>query len=760
MRGARWLLLVMIVAILGGVGITYRARKQVLREQAPPKPQPLPPELGSAAGQYHLEHSIEGRKVWEIDADDERQLADASRVDLKGVTLKLYGKDSSEYDLVKSAAASLTTADNRFYSDGDVEITLGVPVNGQPKHTLVSIKSSGISLDRNTGRAETDRPATFVFQNGEGKATGAYYDPTTRDLVMKSNVELHWTPTGPNARPMKVEASSATYKESLSEIWLKPWGKLTRGDMVVEGTDDVVRLDKPDGDGKRRIKQVEANSAHGTDAYPNRKLQYSADSLFMDFNDAGEIQKITGSGRAQLVSTSAASETAVKAGRVELNFAPKDNESVLALVNATGGSEVQSKPLPSPGRQPGETHILRADAFDLKMRPDGKEIESVVTRSPGTLEFLPNTPVQHHRMLESKQMTIAYGPENRVESFHATDAKTKTDPTAEERKRGRTVFYTTSRDLLARFNPKTSSLDSMEQSGDFSYDEGERHARASKATLDSGGNTILLDPPARVWDATSSTAADRIRLDQRTGDFTADGNVRSSRVPDKDQKKSSEMLSGDEPLQAQARKMDARDRNRRIHYEGDALMWQGANQIRADRIDVDREKRTLAADGNVTTSLWEQPKEDQSKGGPKKAPPSPVMTVVHAPHMIYTDADRLAHYSGGVTLTRAGLRVKAAEIRAYLSPQGSGSSLDKAIADGNVDVVQTAPGRTRTGAGSHAEYYAANQKVIMRGAPANFVDGTTTSQGLELTYYANDDSLRIDGAPNSPVKTQITHGRK
>ncbi|MBZ5585488.1 MAG: LPS export ABC transporter periplasmic protein LptC, partial [Acidobacteriia bacterium] len=534
MRGARWLLLVMIAAILGGVGITYRARKQVLREQAPPKPQPLPPELSSAAGQYHVEHSVEGRKVWEIDADDERQLKDASRVDLKGVTLKLYGKDTNEYDLVKSATATLTTADNRFYSDGDVEITLGVPADGQPKHTLISIKSSGISLDRNSGRAETDRLATFVFQNGEGKATGAYYDPTTRDLVMKKDVELHWMPPGPNAKAMKVEASSATYKESLSEIWLKPWGRLTRGDMVVEGNDDVIRLDKPDGDGKRRIRQVEANLAHGTDAFPNRKLHYAADSLLMDFNDGGEIQKITGSGRAQLVSTSATSETTVKAGRVELNFEARGSENLLALVNASAGSEVQSRPLPAAGRPLSESHILRADAFDLKMRPDGREIETVVTRSPGTLEFLPNQPAQHHRTLEGQQMTIAYGPENRVESFRATNAKTQTEPTAEERKRGRAVFHTSSRDLLARFDSKTSRLASMEQSGDFSYDEGERHARASKATLDSD-NIILLDAPARVWDATSSTAADHIRLDQRTGDFTGEGSVRSSRLPDQDQ---------------------------------------------------------------------------------------------------------------------------------------------------------------------------------------------------------------------------------
>src|SRR5262249_53266936 len=185
--------------------------------------------------------------------------------------------------------------------------------------------------------------------------------------------------------------------------------------------------------------------------------------------------------------------------------------------------------------------------------------------------------------------------------------KTITDPTAEERKRNRTASVTTSKDLLAKFEPKSSRLSTMEQWGDFTYDEGERKARAAKATLDSTVNVIHLEERARVWDATGSTSSDRIRMDQRTGDFQAEGSVNTSRLPEK--KKSSEMLSGDEPLQAQAAKMVSTNRNQVIHYEGKVLMWQGSNRIQADAVDVNREKRTLVAGGNVVSSLWEKPKE-------------------------------------------------------------------------------------------------------------------------------------------------------
>jgi lipopolysaccharide export system protein LptA len=64
-----------------------------------------------------------------------------------------------------------------------VDITLAVPNEGQPKHTLVSIHSSGVTFDSGTGKAATDRAATFKFENGEGRAVGASYDPSTRELT-------------------------------------------------------------------------------------------------------------------------------------------------------------------------------------------------------------------------------------------------------------------------------------------------------------------------------------------------------------------------------------------------------------------------------------------------------------------------------------------------------------------------------------------------------------------------------------------------
>ncbi len=601
MRGTRWLLLVAIAAILGGIGYKYRAQQQILDSERPPAPAALESDINAKSQHWHrreIDHT-NGRTIYDIDAEEMRQIAADSHVELKNVAIKLYSKDGTAYNLVKSAAATFHAEDRSLYSAGDTEITIGVPVQGQPQKQLTVVRTSGVSFDSTTGRADTDMPSTFIFDRGDGKSTGASYDPTSHELYMKHDVEIHWKPLQPGSQSALIEAGGLTYHESTSEIWLKPWGRVTRANTVVEGNDAVINLED------QVIRKMTAVQAHGSQDAPNRKLHYSADELEVQFNDDGVAQKVIANKNADLTSTTDSSETNVKAGHVELALAAEDHESVLTQVSANGDAVVTSKPLPFRGRPLSETHVLRSDALVMKMRPGGREIETLVTQAPGVLELIPNLPVQHHRTLTGKDFVIAYGAQNRLEDFRANDARTTTEPTAEEKRRNRGVSVTTSRTFEARFDPRTNSMTTIEQSGDFSYEEGDRKARAAKATMDSGQNQILLDTGARISDSTGATTADRIRLDQRTGDFTAEGRVASTRLPDKSQKNNSAMLSGDEPLQATARKMDSRNRNRSIRYEGGAAMWQGANRVRADAIDIDREKRSLVADGHVVTDLWQ-----------------------------------------------------------------------------------------------------------------------------------------------------------
>ena len=53
-----------------------------------------------------------------------------------------------------------------------------------------------------------------------------------------------------------------SYHEESSEIWLKPWGRVTREKTVVEGNDTVIKLED------QVIRQMTALQAHGSEDGP------------------------------------------------------------------------------------------------------------------------------------------------------------------------------------------------------------------------------------------------------------------------------------------------------------------------------------------------------------------------------------------------------------------------------------------------------------------------------------------------------------
>ncbi len=741
MRGTRWLILLAIGAILGGVGLTYRIRKTALEREAPPRPKALPLDLASSAENWVWTQSMpgEGRPAVEIKAKQYGQAKDNSRITLQDVELRIFHKPGGQLDLVKSARAEFLIAEKRLYSDGEVQITLGLPAEGEPPPNLVSIRTSGVAFDSATGQAWTERPAEFTFEYGTGRSVGASYDPIAKRLEMKSHAVVDYQAAGPRSRPMRVEAGDLTYEEADHKIWLRPWARLRRDRTVIESGPAVLTL--LDG----AIRKVEAVKAVGTDHYPGRALDYDADTLWVDLSADGAVTKVTGLGNARLVSASERSATRVTADRVDLDFSSANGESVLTRALANGKAAVESRPVGA-GRQPPETRLLRSEIIEVAMRPGGREIETVSTHAQGTLEFLPNTPAQRHRTLEAERMWIGYGRENAIETFRAVNVKTRTEPAAAERGRKRAAALTRSRGLSARFVPATGQLATLEQWDDFQYEEGPRKARADRAILDQASNTLVLEKRARVEDDGGSTAADHIRLDQASGDFTATGNVSSSRLPDKNP--ASGMLSGAEPLQAVAAKMATTRRNRLVVYEGGAVLWQGANRVEAERVEIDRDKRVLTATGKVATQLLDSP--DPKTGGARR------FTTVQAAKLVYTDAERLAHYTGGAALARPGLQVKGAEIRALLSQAGGEQSVERAYADGNAEIVRSSPGRTSTFRGEHAVYHAAEQKIVVNGGEPQLADSAKgVVRGSELTYYANDDRLLVTGAPGSPVRSRI-----
>jgi lipopolysaccharide export system protein LptA len=749
MRRTRWLILAAISVIIVAVGATYYGRLARMNGDKPRPPQPLRPGVNLAAERWHHRQTDGDRPVVDISADAVQQVNDPLGFELQGVELKLYHEDGKNFDQVNTAKASYNPATGLLYSEGRVEITMGIGGRAAAGR-LVKIITSGAYFQANTGKSYTDRLATFTFDQGDGKAVGAEYDPATRQLHLKSQVELNWCGKDSSAPPMKIEAGDLVYLEGQNEVVLTPWSRMQRGGLRVEGGRSVVSLQ----DGV--IRQVDSEQAHGSQEEPGRTVQYSADRLRLALNEQGVVESIAGESNAHLASTTDSGSTDVKSERLDLTLRPERGESTLERALATGHAVVTSLPKSKLGAPPADTRVLRSDLVDLRMKPNGREIEHVETNTPSTLEFIPNRPGSPHRFLAGDRFYIVYGDDNEIQSFRALNAKTRTEH-APERGVKPPPTLTSSRELLAWFDPHSHALSRLEQNTDFRYEEGDRTAQGDKATLDQSAGTVVLTGRARVQDPNGSASADAIVLNQRTDDFQADGNVSSTRMPDQ-KAASGSMLSSGEPMQGKADHMYSTGRQSIIHYEGHVILWQGANRLTADRVAIDRENGVLRAAGNVVTRFLDKAKPAAGAKPSKaaKAPLQPRFTVVHASDLVYTDRNRLAHYRGGVVMERPSMTVTAREIKAYLAEGEADSSLDHAFADGDVKIVQTGSGRSRTGMAQHAEYFVADARVILEGGSPKLldsVDGETT--GKKLTYYSDSDRLLVDGVEQQRASSLI-----
>ncbi|HYA17076.1 MAG TPA: LPS export ABC transporter periplasmic protein LptC [Bryobacteraceae bacterium] len=753
MRSLHWLLLAAIVLVLAAVFGTFNSLRRAQETHRRPLPPPIALDTKNSALDWEWGQSGNGLPQVHITAKDMRQSTDGNTAVLKDIELRLYSKEGDTYVRVRTSEAQFTTGENKLYSPGEAEITLDVPVNGPPAHQLTSISTSGINFDSKSGHAVSDQHVSFTFENGDGTCTGADYDPSTHILNLNSNVVLNLRGSGKNSKPMKVETARLIWDESQSVLTLLEWSRLTRDTAVIDAGQSRVQMKD------KVLKAIDAPNGHGADKQPDKNIEYSAEFIHVDFNDDGKMESLNAIGNAKLVSHAPASETTITGHQVDLKF---DDQGNLSDVKTSGNGDLESKPV-AMGPDAADTRVVKSDSIYLHMKQGGKEIDRINTLAPGSLEIVPNQSARHRRLLKADRFQMIYGPKNEIQEFHANGtpavpASTETQPSAEERAKKNAspaVAYTTSRDIDATFDDK-GELKRMAQRTGFRYTQGVRRAQADNAVLENDRNQMDLDSHARIQDDTGTTMADRIRIDQATGDFDAKDHVFTTRLPDQkrseDSKPDSGVIDNDQPVQGTADHVISTNHNRLIHYIGHAVLWQPANRIQSDRVDIDREKKTVVADGKVITQFQDQPKEGEPP------PPTPIFTLVKSEKMTYADADLLANYSGGVDFRRPGLTVTSATLKAFLNPKDSGkdSRVNRALSDGRVEITEVTPLHHRIGQGEHAEYYTDDGKVVLTGGSPQLRDTVRgNSKGDTLTYFTNDNRLIIDGVPERQVQSHI-----
>src|ERR1700688_1842875 len=186
-RYARWaagvaMLLALIVAgvYMRGVWVAKQAEKKA------------PPAVPAAIEQRSNEFSyskVEGqRTIYTVKASRTTQFKEGSRNLLEDVSITVFGERHDGNDKLRTRACDFISDTGKISCAGEVQISL--QASGAASTNAIQVVTSGVSFDQHSGEARTDKPVTFHWPTGEGRAMDGRYDSSDGALYLERDVEM------------------------------------------------------------------------------------------------------------------------------------------------------------------------------------------------------------------------------------------------------------------------------------------------------------------------------------------------------------------------------------------------------------------------------------------------------------------------------------------------------------------------------------------------------------------------------------------
>jgi lipopolysaccharide export system protein LptA len=320
--------------------------------------------------------------------------------------------------------------------------------------------------------------------------------------------------------------------------------------------------------------------------------------------------------------------------------------------------------------------------------------------------------------------------------------------------------------LVVQFAPGGGVM-SIVQEGDFKYSEaqasgytrttgpGGRTATAERAKYSPTDDSLTLTGSPRVTDGGFGISAQSIRINRRTGDAFADGDVKST-YSELKQDPNGALLATSDPVHVTARSMNAQRASGVARYMGGARLWQGANIVEAPTIEFDRRQKSIVAQGTK-----DKPVSSVFVQVDKSGKTTPVL--VRAAKLTYVDSQRRARFTGGVTAKGADVTITANSVDVDLNPSGQRgptaggpSQLNDIVAVGSVVIQQT----NRRPTGDRLVYTAADGKFVLSGGPPMVAEAEHgTIKGDSLTFYSHDDRIVVESKESSRTVTRTRVAR-
>src|SRR5579863_10432891 len=192
-RYARWSLAAAGLLALAVAGVYVR--NAFLARQAEKKAPPaVPPTVEQRSNEFSFS-KVEGqRTIYTVKASRATEFKEGSRNLLEDVDIVVYGKRGDRRDKLQTRACDFISNTGKISCAGEVQINLQAASAPSTSANAIQITTSAVTFDRDSGEARTDKPVTFHWPAGDGRAVGVSYDSNSGTLRLAHRVELNLSP--------------------------------------------------------------------------------------------------------------------------------------------------------------------------------------------------------------------------------------------------------------------------------------------------------------------------------------------------------------------------------------------------------------------------------------------------------------------------------------------------------------------------------------------------------------------------------------
>ena len=412
---------------------------------------------------------------------------------------------------------------------------------------------------------------------------------------------------------------------------------------------------------------------------------------------------------------------------------------------------------------------MAAPVMDFVVK-DGRRLERAETSGPPQI-VITQPGANQKTVVTAAKFTAKFTEKNRLATLHGepeakiVSSRIVSSPVAEnkigENKIGGAPGsgrVSTSQMLDVVFRPE-GGVRSITQTGRVAYVDGPQKAWAERGEYTTGDQMLVLSGSPRVVDNGMTTTAQTIRMSRATGDAIAEGNVKSTYSDLKAQPEGG-MFASSDPIHVASRSMTAHRSPAIAVYTGDARLWQNANVVEAPRLQFDRDRRSLLAQGSLA-----QPVSTVLVQVDKSGKATPVR--ITSARLNYVDAERKIVLDGGVMAKGSDATLTGQQMTVFLLPRSqsptelgpeTAGQVERIVAEGKVVITQP----TRHATGDRLVYTAAEDKFVLTGesssGPPSIFDAERGKiTGDSLTFFRHDDRVLVEGRETSPTitKTQV-----